>query len=144
MKTQESKEKIEDSIIDKFYEEEYDGRLLNFELQQNKLKDAIDFEKKLSLSKNKMDLISDMNFNLDISIMDIINQAEEINNKKKSKLEMVMFILVASMIFCAFGTVAIFLDIKYIIYFQIIMMTLAPFILIPISKSVLTKGGRSS
>ncbi|QGU95890.1 hypothetical protein GOM49_13015 [Clostridium bovifaecis] len=144
MKMREDKEKIRDSIIDKFYEEDYDEGLLNLALQQSNSEDITYFEKKLSLSKNKMDLISDTDFNLDINIIDIINEAEEINNKRKGRLETGMFIFVALMLFCAFGAITIFLDIRYIIYFQITMVTIAPFILIPISKAVLTKGGKAS
>lgn len=136
------KEALENAIIDKYYNETYDKELLNSQLSEKELKETIKFKESLRNSKSKMDLIHDLDLSMDINIMEIIQKAENINYIKKNRWEIIGFIFLAMGILSSIAFIALYIDIKYTIYFQIGMVTFAPFALIPISKFIITKGGK--
>lgn len=136
------KEALENAIIDKYYNETYDKELLNSQLSEKELKETIKFKEGLRKSKIKMDLIQDIDLSMDINIMEIIQKAENINYIKKNRWEIIGFIFLAIGILSSIAFIALYIDIKYTIYFQIGMVTFAPFALIPISKFIITKGGK--
>lgn len=136
-------EDIKDSLIDKFYGEEYDKELLKNHSHEEEQKEMLQFQSKLENTKEKMDFISDIDFNMDISIMDIIGEAEEISNKKKSRWETVLFLLTSIILLSLLGGLTLVLGTRFIIYMQIAIVMLTPFILIPICKAVMAKGGKS-
>lgn len=132
---------IKDDIIDKYYNEKYDENLLKSDLNKDNLSEVENFEKKLKRSGEKMDSISDMDFNLDINMMDIIIKAEEINYKKKSKRETVYFILAALGILSILAVTTVFLEVRHILYLQIGFVVVAPLIIIPIVRAALKREG---
>lgn len=136
------KEALENAIIDKYYDETYDKELLNSQLSEEELKETIKFQESLKKSKVKMDLIHDLDLSMDVNIMEIIQKAENINCSKKNRWEIIGFIFLAIGILSSSAFIALYIDIKYIIYFQIGMISFAPFALIPISKFIITKGGK--
>lgn len=132
---------IKDHIIDRYYGEEYDKDLLKADLNRDNLSEIEKFEEKLKRSGEKMDSISDMDFDLDTNIMDIIVKAEEINYKKKSKRETLYFILAALGILGILAVATVFLEVKYILYLQIGFIAVAPLIIVPIVRSALKREG---
>lgn len=136
-------EEIKDTLIDKFYHEGSDDKLLESITDEEAQKEMMKFGGKLEDAKEKMDSLLYIDYSMDISIMDIINEAEEINNKKKNKWETVLFLLLSTAIFSILGLLTLGLGTKFIIYFQLAIVMLTPFMLIPICKAVLTKGGKS-
>jgi hypothetical protein len=136
-------EDIKNTLIDKFYNEDYDKGLLESNSDKEAQKEILKFEAKLELTKEQMDSISDLDYNLDINIMDIISEAEEINNKKKNTWETLLFAITSLVIFSVFAALTLALGISFIIYFQVAILMLTPFMLIPICKVVITKGGKS-
>ncbi|KOA20626.1 hypothetical protein CLHOM_07680 [Clostridium homopropionicum DSM 5847] len=136
------KESIENALIDKYYNEVYGKELLNNQLSEEELKEAIKFQESLKRSKEKMDLIHDLDFSMDINVMEIIQKADAINCSKKNRWEIIGFIFLALGILLSIAIIALYIDVKYILYFQLVMITFAPFALIPISKFIITKGGK--
>ncbi|MGY0372907.1 hypothetical protein [Clostridium sp. JNZ J1-5] len=132
---------IKDHIIDKYYGEEYDKDLLKADLNRDNLSEIEKFEEKLKRSGEKMDSISDMDFDLDTNIMDIIVKAEEINYKKKSKRETLYFILAALGILGILAVATVFLEVKHILYLQIGFIAAAPLIIVPIVRAALKREG---
>jgi hypothetical protein len=136
-------EDIKNALIDKFYNEDYDKGLLESNSDKEDQKEILKFEAKLELTKEQMDSTSDLDYNLDINIMDIISEAEEINNKKKNTWETLLFTITSLVIFSVFAALTLALGTSFIIYFQVAIVMLTPFMLIPICKAVITKGGKS-
>jgi len=136
------REAIENALMDKYYNETYDKEFLNNQLSEEELKEAIKIEEYLKSSKKKMDLINDLDFSIDINIMEIIQRAENISCGKKNRKEIIGFIFLAFGILLSITIIALYIDVKYILYLQIGMITFAPFALIPISKFIITKGGK--
>lgn len=132
---------IKDNIIDRYYNEEYDEDLLKADLNRDNLSEIEKFEEKLKRSGEKMDSISDMDFDLDTNIMDIIVKAEEINYKKKSKRETLYFILAALGILGILAVATVFLEVKHILYLQIGFIAVAPLIIVPIVRAALKREG---
>jgi hypothetical protein len=90
----------------------------------------------------KMDILMDIDIPLEVNILEIIARAEEIKaDKRKEKLELFGFILLAISILLIVTAVIINLNPRLILTIEIIIYILMPFILIPISKHLKAKEG---
>jgi len=120
-----SKEKIKDLFIDSYYDEEK-------EFQPPA--DFNNFSEKLNSSLHLMDKLEELDYDLDVNILDIINTAEIIVNKRKCFKEAVGFIFCClCMISLALVSIIVFKT-KFIIYVEIILSVLLPFALIPLAS----------
>ncbi|HEY5563702.1 MAG TPA: hypothetical protein VIK72_18430 [Clostridiaceae bacterium] len=93
-------------------------------------------DNKTELTLKKMDEIKDLDFSMDVDISQIILKAEIIKNKKKDMKEFILFLTSTStivlLVYCLImleGTQ------RFILYFEILFFTLAPFMIIPAALS---------
>lgn len=127
------KEKLINALIDKHYNEDYDINLLN------KSNDEAKFENKIDSTLEKMDLANSVDFNLDIDTLNIIQTAAQIQTKKNSFKENICFIMSSILILSLFSIVFIKFGIKFLIYFQLFLIFIMPWSLIPLSKHALRR-----
>jgi hypothetical protein len=118
------KDKIEDRFIDEYYGE------------ASKLNIPPDSDFKTSMEKSliKMDVIKDLDFSLNINILDIISKGEEIKDKRKIKFQLSGFIAVCILIISTLITVLISTSPKIYLYVYAVISLLLPLILIPIAR----------
>lgn len=124
-------------IIDKYYGE--DAEQSNEHDLANE--DTIqEFNDKFHISLNKMDLIKDLDFELNINIMDIIERAEETKSQNKFRYELLGFIAACTLIL-TFLIIFIFsINLKILIYSELILSLLLPLSVIPFSRNAKVKG----
>jgi hypothetical protein len=120
-------DKIKNSLIDEFYNE-----------PQEKISESIvyseadlEFKSKLNLTSNRMDVLNEDIFDFDIDTLSIIEQGEHIRENRKSKKEFILFIL-SAITFLSLSAIAIIkIGPNLLIISQIIIVTIAPWIVIP-------------
>lgn len=125
-----AKSKCRDAMIDKYYNEDFDKGCI----------DDAEFNKELNESLDKMKAIDDIDCKMDIDILDIIEKAEVMKDKKKKTIENTLFIVVSLSIFAIFALAAVLEGTKFIVIYQLVIVTLMPFVLIPISISKVKEG----
>jgi len=125
---------LEDNIIDKYYNETYDEKLINENLEATKL-----LEDKLDIINNKMTLSLE-EIELDVNILGQIVKAEEIKEKKKGKIESFLFVL-ASFFLITFVILTSILNPTLVKYF-IGVAVLSPIAVLPVIMDLL-KGSDS-
>jgi len=124
---------IEASIIDSYYNE-----LSEKDTNLDTNNDSINISDKLNAVSEKLDSINDIDFDLDVNILSIIQNAEDIKVKKKNKYETLTFLLTSFVILSSLSLFVIASGFKSLIYFQVLITTLMPFIII--FMSILSKG----
>ncbi|MCB2288280.1 DUF5345 family protein [Clostridium sp. CS001] len=118
-------DKIKNSLIDEFYNEgEGDKNLMHNEI-------ASEFKSKLNSTSNKMDLLNEDMFDFSIDTLSIIEKGQNIREKGKAKKEFMLFILTSIIILSIFSMAIIRIGPKIFIISQIVIITLAPWIVIP-------------
>jgi len=127
------KEKLINALIDKHYNEDYDIKLLN------KSNDESKFENKIDSTLEKMDLANSVDFNFDIDTLNIIQTAAQIQTKRNSFKENICFIMSSILILSLFSIVFIKSGIKFLIYFQLFLIFIMPWSLIPLAKHALRR-----
>ena len=127
------KEKLINALIDKHYNEDYDIKLLN------KSNDESKFENKIDSTLEKMDLANSVDFNFDIDTLNIIQTAAQIQTKRNSFKENICFIMSSILILFLFSIVFIKFGIKFLIYFQLFLIFIMPWSLIPLAKHALRR-----
>lgn len=101
-----------------------------------------DMQQKLASSLGKMDAIKDIDFDIDVNIMETINSAQEIKHNKKALNEALGFgILCVSLLLTISFIVLKFKLFIQIFYAEIIIFTLMPFIIIPFAAYARMKEG---
>jgi len=121
-------DKIENSLIDEFYNE---GKK---KVDKN-AKYSVgykDFKNKLNFTSVKMDVLNEDIFDFDIDTLSIIEQGEYIRENRKSKKEFILFILSSITILFLCSIAIISIGPKILIISQVIIVTLAPWIIIPV------------
>jgi hypothetical protein len=118
-------DKIKNSLIDEFYNEvEVDKTLKYSEV-------ASEFKSKLNSTSKKMDVLNEDMFDFNIDILSMIDKGQHIRENRKSKKEFILFILCSIIVLSLFAIVIIKTDPRIFIISQIIIVTLAPWIVIP-------------
>lgn len=125
------KNKNQDNLIDKYYNEDFDKKYTDDDKFYNEIDESLD----------KMNVIKDIDCDMDIDISEIIESAETIKNKRKRIIENIAFAIISIIIFSAFAFTAASNGMKFIVIYEITIITLIPFTLIPISMIEL-KGGK--
>ncbi len=80
-----AKRKLEENIIDKYYEEEFDNKII----EDNAL-EAMELEQKLKKLTSTIKIEGDKKIN--VNILENILKGEEIKNRRKEKLELLIFL----------------------------------------------------
>ncbi|BCS80875.1 hypothetical protein [Anaerocellum diazotrophicum] len=125
-------EKIQDLIIDKYYEE-----LENEALEKSDCNIVL-LEKKLKLLKNKFDLMNNSPL-VKIDIQKVIEDAIEAKAKKQEKVNLLLFILLSFLVFSIYILLININGFGFFVRLQILFGTLIPWILIPVSL-IFSKG----
>ena len=121
-------DKIKNSLIDEFYNETQEKTYKNTVYSDVEL----EFKSVLNSTAKKMDVLNEDIFNFDIDTLSIIEQGEYIKENRKAKSEFILFIL-SSIIILSLCTIAIIIvGPKILIISQMIIVTLAPWIIIPV------------
>lgn len=124
--------KIQDKIIDIHYNELSDNTEVISHIEN--CSDCYTFKKNLKLTLNYMDTLDIDMSDLQVNIAEIIEKAEQIRNKRKDRLELLIFVttsiifLISSVLFIAN------IDIRLLLYTQIFLYLNLPLILIPFYK----------
>ena len=114
----------EDHFIDKYYDEIPQSNLTSKE------EEFIEYKNKLDQSLEKMDIINKDDFNLDVNIFKIINEAEEIKLRKRNKLETLIFTSLSLIILLTGVFVILSFNVIYLVYIEIFITSLLTFLLI--------------
>ena len=125
---------LQNNIIDKYYNEIYDKNIIDENIEAKNL-----FEKKLDAMKSNMNLSLE-DFELDVNILGQLVKAEEIKDKKKGRIESILFIL-ASFFIISFVIITSVLNPTLIKYF-IGIAVLSPIAVLPVTMELL-KGSDS-
>jgi presenilin-like A22 family membrane protease len=80
----------------------------------------------------KMDVLNEDMFDFNINTLSIIEKGQHIRENRKSKKEFILFILSSIIVLSLFSIVIIKTDPKIFIISQIIIVTIAPWIVIPV------------
>ena len=118
----------EHDFIDNYYDELHEN---NFTPKEEN--EFLEYKEKLNTSLEKMNIINDSECDLDINILEIINMAEEIKLRKRNKLETFSFVALSLLILLAGVFLVLSFNIKYLVYIEIIITSLFPFLLIPLA-----------
>lgn len=110
--------------IDKFYNEKG--------ISYDKSKENDVYINSLENMKNYMDSIKDIN-DLHFSLESVISEAIEKREHKITKRESIYFLILSAVIMALLVIITIIVSIDFIIYLQIFMILITPFIIIPIA-----------
>jgi len=127
------KDMKENHIIDNYYKE-------TSSFQESYSESDELFKEKLEKVSEKMDMLEDLDFPMDINILGIINTAEEIKDKRKLRLESFAFLGVCLVIMSAVVLLSLSVDVKIILYAEAVISVFLPLTLIPIARKVKTGG----
>ena len=117
----------EDYFIDKYYDEIPQNNLTSKE------EEFIEYKNKLDHCLEKMDILDKDEFNLDVNIFKIINEAEEIKLRKRNKLETLIFTSLSLIILLTGVFVILSFNVIYLVYIEIIITSLLTFLLISLA-----------
>jgi hypothetical protein len=115
----------EDRLIDEYYNEALNSNITS----DSKFKASM--EKSLA----KMDIIEDLDFPLDINILEIISKGEEVKDKRKVKFELAGFIAVCFLIISTLTALLISTNPKIYLYAYAAVSAVLPLIVIPIARN---------
>lgn len=127
------KDMKENHIIDNYYKE-------TSSFQESYSESDELFKEKLEKVSEKMDMLEDLDFPMDINILGIINTAEAIKDKKKLRLESFAFIGVCLVIISAVVLLSLSVNVRIILYAEAVISILLPLTLIPIAQKIKTGG----
>lgn len=120
-------ERNKNSLIDEFYNES----------QENSSKKTVyseadlEFKGVLTTTAKKMDVLNEDIYDFDIDTLSIIEQGDSIKENNRNKKEFILFILSSIIILSLCAMAVIKLGTKILIISQVIIVTLAPWIIIP-------------
>jgi hypothetical protein len=117
-------ENREEKIIDEFYGESVDKKL-SYQYSE--------FGEKLERVSERLDVLNEDIFNFEIDTMGIIKMADDIKEGKRAKKELGLFIGTAIAVLGLYGFVGLTFGYKFLIISQGILMTLMPWIIVPIA-----------
>lgn len=124
-----------DYLIEKYYSEKKSEKADTINS-----KDSDEYKKKLYASLDKMDILKDIDYAVDVNIMKVILEADSIKEKQKSFHESLLFAAVCSIII----SIMLFITIKFslfteVLYFEIVIFFIMPVLIIPFAKLAGTK-----
>ena len=121
-------DKIKNSLIDEFYNE--DAEILEENLKQNG--EYIGFKNALNCTSEKIAVLNEEMFDFDIDTLSIVEQGMHIKESNKAKKELLLFIICSFIILALYTIAIIEIGSKILIISQILIITLMPWIIIPI------------
>jgi hypothetical protein len=124
------KETASNKVIDEYYKEQISA----------KTESDYEFKAKMDRSLTYMDSLERLDFPIDINILQIIAEGEQIKDKKKFRLELFAFIALCTFIISAVTVIIGITSPKVFLYFQLLISSIMPFLIIPAAKISAKKG----
>jgi len=121
-------DKIKNSIIDEFYNEADEKAPEN----TTNSEEALAFKSLLNSTSAKMDLLNEDIFDFDIDTLSIIEKGQCIREKRNFRKEFILFILFSTLVLSVYAIAIIEIGYSILIISQILIITIAPWIIIPI------------
>ncbi|MBU3092829.1 hypothetical protein KPL35_12175 [Clostridium sp. CF011] len=121
-------DKIKNSLIDEFYNEVQDTVFKNIKYSD----EDKEFKSVLNSTAKKMDVLNEDIFDFDIDTLSIIEQGVCIRGNSNARKEFILFILTSFIILSVYAIATIFLGTKLLIISQIFIITIIPWIIIPV------------
>ena len=121
-------DKIKNSLIDEFYHEAQ-GKI---DKKAEYSDEYREFKTKLNSVGEKMDIVNEHEFDFNIDTLNIIEQGMNIREKRKAKKELILFVLLSTIILSFYTIGIIILGFKILILSQIFIVTIVPWIIIPV------------
>jgi hypothetical protein len=121
-------ERNKNSLIDELYNESHEKSSHNTVNSESDL----EFKSVLNSTAKKMDVLKEDMFDFDIDTLNIIEKGEYITETRKAKKEFVLFILSSIIILSLCSIAIVKIGPKILIISQIIIITIAPWIIIPV------------
>lgn len=129
-------DKARDYSIDRFYGEDFES--IDESIKSSE--EYIEYAKKLQSSVEKLDVLNQDIIDFDVNTLAIIEKAHGIKEKRKFRMEMVWFVIVAILILSAYTAIGFIFGFRYLIISQTILLTLLPWLVIPIALRIRKKG----
>lgn len=122
--------------------ERYVDEYYNLKDKNNKSNESIIDSNKQQLFSmlDKLNIDEDKIITDDLDFMDIVLKGEKIREKRKVKIENLMFLLLAVSLIILFTSICVVIDSSIFIYVQMAIITLLPFSLIPLSYIKILRG----
>lgn len=124
------KEAAYNKVVDEYYKE-HSSRIIEPDYE---------FKDKMDRSLTYMDSLEGLDFPIDINILQIIAEGEQIKERKKYRLELFAFIAACTFIISAVTVIIGITSAKVFLYFQLIVSSIMPLLIIPAAKISAKKG----
>ncbi|WP_461615675.1 hypothetical protein [Clostridium sp. Marseille-QA1073] len=130
-----AKRKLEENIIDKYYEEKFNDKIIEENPSEVK-----ELEQKLKKLTSIIKIEEDKKIN--VNILENILKGEEIKNRRKEKLELLIFLCICILII-AIGIVTSIILPNLIKFYLILAVIVSPIVLVIVSIKQI-KGSESN
>jgi hypothetical protein len=128
--------KSEHSAIEAFYSESKDG----FDKNLKHSEEFIEYTKKLQSTADKLDILNEDMMDFEIDTLSIIAQADTVKEKDRHRVEFGLFIIIALVVLSAYITAGFIFGMQALIISQVILITLMPWIVVPIAVKRAKRG----
>lgn len=122
------KEKLREQAIDNFYKESHEP--LGENIRSSDEYSA--YIEKLNTLDEKLKILDDDTSDFEINTLAIIEEADRINEKKKARIELVLFVAIASAVLSIYAAMGLIFGFQVILISQIVIVTLIPWIILPV------------
>ncbi len=119
------RKKLEENIIDKYYEEKFDDKII-----EKNLSEAKELEQKLKKLTSTIKIEEDKKIN--VNILESILKGEKIKNRRKEKFELLIFLCTCISII-AIGIVTSIILPNLVKFYLILAVIVSPIILVIVS-----------
>ncbi|WP_291563886.1 MULTISPECIES: hypothetical protein [unclassified Clostridium] len=120
-----TRKKLEENIIDKYYEEKFDDKII-----EKNLSEAKELEQKLKKLTSTIKIEEDKKIN--VNILESILKGEKIKNRRKEKFELLIFLCTCISII-AIGIVTSIILPNLVKFYLILAVIVSPIILVIVS-----------
>lgn len=122
------KEILQDRAIDDFYGEspEYFDENMKFSY------DYIGYMEKLDHLDKKLEILDDDTADFEINTLAIIEAGDKIKEKKKSRMELGLFLVIAMAVLSLYAIAGLAFGFETLLISQAVIMTLIPWIILPV------------
>ena len=117
-------DEIKNSLIDEFYNEV--PKNIDDKLKYSA--EASEFKNKLNSTNDKVSVLNEDIFDLDIDTLSMIEQGEFIRENRKAKKEFILFILSSFIILSLYAIVIVSFGSKILIISQIVIVSIIPWV----------------
>lgn len=114
-------------LIDTYYNEKTAAAFI--ESSEDNLK----FEKDMKAALDKMDTLNNMDYDLDVNILEILSKADDISAKRSERKEFILFAFLSTLIMSLALTIILTGHGNILLIFQVVISIVMPLLIIPLS-----------